>query len=173
MISTDGGVIQRLPVPHTGSSGCLPTRWWSSRTILATCVARGARRDRLWLVPAGGARPTPLTPQHGRHSPDRGDIGAWAIPGALYLQGLGSNGRVSIFRQRANGALRAIKPPGSAYLNWILAAHRSRLLVSEVAPCRGTDSLRWFSPATGRGQTLVKAPPGRDPSHRRPSPRAE
>ncbi len=161
LVSTSGGVIRRLPVPRTASSGCLPTRWWNSRTILATCVARGAHRDRLWLVPAGGARPTPLTPQHGRHSPDLGDIGAWAIPGGLYLQGLGRNGRVSIFQQRANGELPVIRPPGSAYENWILTTRRSRLLVNEIAPCRGTDSLRWFSPATGRGQTLIKAPPGR------------
>lgn len=162
LVSASGRVVRRLPVPRTASSGCLPTRWWNSRTILATCVARGARRDRLWLVPASGARPTPLTPQHSRHSPDLGDIGAWAIPGGLYLQGLGGNGRVSIFQQRANGQLPAIKPPGSAYENWILTARRSRLLVNEIAPCAGTDSLRWFSPATGRGQTLIKAPPGRE-----------
>ena len=40
--------------------------------------------------------------------------------------------------------------------NWVLAARRSRLLVNEMAPCRGTDSLRWFSPATQRGQTLAE-----------------
>jgi len=160
LVSTNGGVIRRLPVPGTGSSGCLPARWWDSRTILATCVAKGAHRDRLWLVPASGARPTPLTPQHGRHSADPGDFDAWGTPGALYLQSITSNGGLLIFRQRADGALRLIKPPGSAYDNWIMAARGSRLLIDEVAPCRGTASLRWFSPATGRAQTLVKAPRG-------------
>jgi hypothetical protein len=161
LVSTNGGVIRRLPVPRTGSSGCLPARWWNSGTILATCVARGTHRGRLWLVPASGARPTPLTPQRGPHSPDPGDLDAWATPGVRYLQGLGSNGRVLIFRPRANGAVQAVKPPGSAYENWILAARGSRLLVNEISPCRGTDSLRWFSPATGRSQTLIKAPRGR------------
>jgi TolB protein len=161
LVSPGGGVIRRLPVPGTGSSGCQPARWWNSRTILATCVASGTRRGRLWLVPASGTQPTPLTPQRGRHSPDHGDFGAWTASSALYLQGLGTNGRVRIFRQRANGALPVIEPPGSAYLNWIETAYRSRLLVNEVAPCRGTASLRWFNPATGLGQTLVKAPAGR------------
>lgn len=161
LISINGDVVRRLPVPGTASSGCLPARWWNSRTILATCVTKGAHRDRLWLVPASGARPTPLTPQHGRHSPDPGDLGAWATPGALYLQSVTSNGGLLIFRQRANGALGVIRPPGSAYENWILAARGSRLLVRESAPCRGTASLRWFSPATGRTLTLLKAPRGR------------
>lgn len=161
LVSTNGGLVRRLPVPGTGSSGCLPSRWWNSRTILATCVAKGARHDRLWLVPASGARPTPLTPQRGRHSPDPGDLDAFATSGALYLQSITSNGGLLIFRQGANGALRLIRPPGSAYDNWILAAHGSRLLVDESAPCRGTASARWFSPATGQAQTLVKAPRGR------------
>jgi hypothetical protein len=161
LVSTNGGVIRRLPVPRTGSSGCFPARWWNSRTIVATCVARGARRDRLWLVPASGARPRPLTPQHGRHSPDPGDFDAWATPGGLYLQAVTGNGRVLIFRQLANGALRAIKVPGSALANWIASTHGSRLLVNQESPCAGTDSLLWFSPATGREQSLIKAPRGR------------
>lgn len=161
LVSTNGGVIRRLPVPGTGPAGCLPARWWNSRVIVATCVARGTHRSRLWLVPAGGARPRPLTPQRSPHSPDPGDLDAWATPGGRYLQSLGSNGRALIFRPRANGAVQAVKPPGSAYENWILTARGSRLLVNEISPCRGTDSLRWFSPATGRGQTLIKAPRGR------------
>ncbi|MGH3393466.1 MAG: hypothetical protein ACRDPO_02135 [Streptosporangiaceae bacterium] len=161
LVSTNGGVIRRLPVPRTGSAGCRPARWWNSRVIVAACVARGTHRGRLWLVPASGARPRPLTPQRGPHSPDPGDLDAWAIPGGRYLQSLGSNGRVLIFRQHANGAVQAIKPPGSAYLNWILAARGPRLLVNENSACRGTDSLRWFNPVTGRGQTLIKAPRGR------------
>jgi TolB protein len=161
LVSASGGVVRRLAVPRTGSSGCLPARWWNSRTILATCVAKGTHHDRLWLVPASGTRPTPLTPQRGRHSPDPGDLDAWATSGSLYLQSITSNGGLLIFRPGANGGLRLIRPPGSAYDNWVLAAHGSRLLVNEVAPCRGTASARWFSPATGRAQTLVKAPRGR------------
>jgi hypothetical protein len=46
-------------------------------------------------------------------------------------------------------------------LNWILAARGPRLLLNENSACRGTDSLRWFNPVTGRGQTLIKAPRGR------------
>jgi TolB protein len=161
LVSANGGAARPLPVPGTGSSGCLPARWWNSRTILATCVAKGAHRDRLWLVPASGARPTPLTPQHGRHSADPGDFSAWATPRALYLQSVTSNGGLLIFRQLAHGALRLIRPPGSADENWILATHGSRLLINEVAPCSGTAALRWFSPATGRAQTLLQAPHGR------------
>jgi TolB protein len=161
LVSTNGGVIRRLPVPRTGSSGCFPARWWNSRTILASCVARGAHRDRLWLVPASGARPRPLTPQHGPHSPDPGDFNAWATPGGLYLQAVTSSGNVLIFRQRANGTLRAVKVPGSARINWIASTRGSRLLVNQESPCASTDSLLWFNPATGREQSLIKAPRGR------------
>jgi hypothetical protein len=161
LVSINGGVVRRLPVPRTAPSGCLPARWWNSRTILASCVARGAHRRRLWLVPASGARPTPLTPQRGGHSPDPGDVNAWTAPGGLNLQSLTSNGHMEIFRQRPHGTLLAVKPPGSAFDNWILAMHGARLLVSEIAPCQGTASLRWFSPATGRGLTLINAPRGR------------
>jgi TolB protein len=158
LVSNNGGVIRRLPVPRTGSSGCTPIRWWDARAILAACVATGTHRDRLWLVPASGARPRPLTPQHGPHSPDPGDLDAWATPGALYLQGITPGGRALIFRQQANGALRAIKVPGSANDNWIASARSSRLLVSETSRCGQSTSLLWFSPATGREQTLLKAP---------------
>jgi hypothetical protein len=161
LVSTNGGVIRGLPVPRTDSSGCLPTRWWNARTILATCVAGGAHRDRLWLVPASGARPRPLTPQHGPHSPDPGDLDAWTTPGGLYLQGINSDGRALIFRQRANGALRPIKIAGSANDNWIAGARGSRLLISETSLCGQSDSLLWFSPATGGEQMLLKAPRGR------------
>jgi hypothetical protein len=161
LVSTNGGVIRRLPVPRTGSSGCFPARWWNSRTILASCVARGAHRDRLWLVPASGARPRPLTPQRGPHSPDPGDFNAWATPGGLYLQAVTASGSVLIFRQRPNGALRAVKVPGSARLNWIASTRSSRLLINQESPCAGTDSLLWFNPATGREQYLIKAPRGR------------
>ncbi len=161
LVSTNGGVIRRLPVPRTGSSGCRPTRWWNSGTILATCVARGARRDRLWLVPASGARPRPLTAQHGPHSPDPGDINAWRTSGGLYLQAASSTGSVLIFRQRPNGVLRAVKVPGSARINWIASTRGSRLLVNQESPCAGSDSLLWFSPATRRAQWLIKAPRGR------------
>ena len=161
LVSTNGGVIRRLPVPHTGSSGCRPSRWWNSRIILASCVARGAPRSRLWLVPASGARPRPLTPQHGPHSPDPGDFTAWATPDGLYLQAATRSGHVLIFQQRANGTVRAIKAPGSANFNWIASAHGSRLLVNQAAPCAAADSVLWFNPATGREQSLIKAPRGR------------
>ena len=60
LISATGGVIRTLTVPGAGG-GCFPSRWWSPAIILASCHATAHSRGRLWLVPADGAKPTPLT----------------------------------------------------------------------------------------------------------------
>ena len=81
----DGGFV----VPGTSPVGCSPDRWWSPGVILAGCENHAAGRNQLWLVPADGTRPSALTPVRGGHSADFGDIGAWSLPGGLYLQALG------------------------------------------------------------------------------------
>lgn len=159
LVSSHGGVIRVLPVPGT-SGRCFPSRWWNSAVILASCQGAGSSRSRLWLVPASGSRPAPLTAQRGRHSPDPGDIGAWRLRGRLYLQALTSSGSGRIFRQAADGQAVPIAVPRTAGNNWILAARGSRLLLSAVTACSDSASLLWFTPATRREQTLISAPHG-------------
>jgi TolB protein len=159
LVSNAGGVIRALPVPRTSAAGCSPSRWWSSGTILATCVARGAAAPRLWLVPDSGARPKALTPQRGRHSRDLGDIGAWRLRSGLYLQGLGPCGVVQIFRQLANGSARLVTIPHVAgNSNRILTGLGSQLLVQAQTGCPGSESLLWFNPSSRHVRMLLRAP---------------
>jgi hypothetical protein len=160
LVRSNGGTIRMLPVRGTGAGGCLPVRWWSPATILASCDAGDSSRGRLWLVPASGARPAPLTPQRGGRSRDPGDIGAWQLPGGLYLQALGSAGRWGVFRQAADGQVTPVAVPGTAGDNSILTARGSRLLLSAASLCYTRTSLLWFSPSTRREQILLKPPRG-------------
>jgi hypothetical protein len=160
LVSNDGGVIRVLPVPGTGAGGCFPSRWWNSATILASCWARGTSRGRLWLVPASGARPAPLTPQRGTRSLDPGDIGARRLPGGLYLQALSPSGSGLIFRQAASGTALPVSVPGTAGNNWIVTSRGPRLLLSAQTPCYDSGSLLWFNPSTRHEQMLLKTPRG-------------
>jgi hypothetical protein len=159
LVSNNGGVLRRLPVPGTGGASCLPSRWWNSATILASCAARGTGRSRLWLLAAGGGKPVPLTPQP-RHSSEPGDIGAWRLPGRLYLQALGSSGAGLIFEQAADGQPRPVSVPRTAGNNWILATHGARLLLGAFARCYSNASLLWFNPANNREIMLLRTPRG-------------
>jgi TolB protein len=161
LVGSNGGTIRILAVPGTGPGGCLPARWWNPATILASCDAGDSSRGRLWLVPASGARPAPLTPQRGARSRDPGDVGAWRLPGGLYLRALGSAGRWSVFRQAPDGRVTPVAVPGTAGDNSILTARGSRLLLSAASLCYPGTSLLWFSPSAHREQVLLKPPRGR------------
>jgi hypothetical protein len=158
LVSNDGGVLRRLPVP--GVTRCNASRWWNSATILASCTARGTSRARLWLVPAGGGTPTALTAQRSRTSPDPGDLDGWRLRGGLYLQALTAAGLGRIFRQAQNGSVTRVTVPGRASANWILGTHGPRLLVYPQNPCSFTSSLLWFNPATRKEQVLIKTQHG-------------
>jgi hypothetical protein len=153
------GVSRKLSVPGVRST-CAPSRWWTSRVILVSCAATAASRSRLWLVPADGARPTALTAQWGKHSPDPGDIDAWPVRGRLYLQALMPTGMFRIFRPATGGQVADITVPGTAGNNWIVAARGSRLLISaQQSPCAdSSSSLLWFNPVTRHEQMLIRSP---------------
>jgi hypothetical protein len=150
LVSNSGRVIRTLPVP---GAACSPARWWNATTILASCD-RGDAAPQLWLVPAGGGTARALTPPRGRRSPDLGDIGAWPLPGGLYLQGLGPCGTVQIFRQAASGSISLVSVPHTAGNNRVLAAHAGQLLVQAPTGCSPTATLLWFNPATRHVTTL-------------------
>jgi hypothetical protein len=155
LISTTGGVIRTLTVPDA-SGGCFPSRWWSPVIILASCHATAHSHGRLWLVPADGAKPTPLTAQ----LPRSGVFGAWRVPAGLYVQTAGSSGEGRILRQAPDGSLTPVTIPGTAGNNAIVQAEGARLLVSAHSPCFGSGSLLWFTPSTHQEQTLVSPPHG-------------
>jgi TolB protein len=161
LVSNAGGVIRSLPVPGTAPNlGCAPSRWWNATTILAECMANGVTAtQRLWLVPANGNKPVALTPQRGSVGPDLGDIGAWQLSSGLYVQGLTGCGTMQIFRQAANGSIKAVAVPRtSGNNNQVVTAAGARLLVRAQTACPGSSSLLWFNPATHAEQWLLRAP---------------
>src|SRR5262249_29818937 len=86
LASNAGAWARKSRVAGPSPTACSPERWWTSATILASCLTKGKNSLRLWLVPASGARPHALTPQRGSHSRDLGDLEAWQLRSGLYLQ---------------------------------------------------------------------------------------
>jgi TolB protein len=162
LVSNAGGLIRQLPVPGTDPSvGCTPVRWWNSKTVLGSCIARSTDVPRLWLVPASGARPTALTPQRTPSSADMGDLGAWRLNSGLYLQSAIACGTVVINRQNANGSVTRVNVPGTTNTNnRVLTAQGQSLLVDALTECPGTSSLLWFNPGTHAEKWLFRAPAG-------------
>jgi TolB protein len=156
LASNAGGIVRKLPVPGR-QDGCNAIRWWSPSTVLAECFSRGNAESRLWLVPASGATPTPLTPQRGNHGFDFGDFSAWQLTSGLYVNGAGACGSLVIGRQPKHGPEQQVMVPG-APSSRIITATRSRLLVQRINGCSPGNSLVWFNPAT---RALTVAVPDR------------
>jgi hypothetical protein len=156
LVSNAGGIVRRLSFRGSGL-GCTPARWWNSSTILASCLARGSSRSRLWLVPASGSRPTALTPVRGNYSPDLGDLDAWRLPSGLYLESSGACSSFSIFRQAANGTIRRVNVPFPAGNDVILGSYRDQLLITAQGGCRAGSSLMWFNPASRHLHVLFRS----------------
>ncbi len=145
LISNTGGVIRSLPVPGA-SDGCSAVRWWTKGTVLASCFVTNEAGPRLWLVPAGGAKPTALTPVR-KGGFDLGDFNAWQLSSGLYLDGYGACGTLVIGRQQRHGKEQMVSVPGAAS-SLIVNATRSTLMVERINACSPGISLVWFNPAT-------------------------
>jgi hypothetical protein len=153
LIGNTGGVIRNLPVP--GASGCSAVRWWSASTILASCDGTTLFAPRMWLVPAGGARPTALTPIR-KSGEDEGDFNAWQLSSGLYVDALGPCGVVLIGKQPAHGPEKILNVPGSVS-SLIVTATRTALLVHRSGGCEPGSSLIWLNPASGKYTVAVPA----------------
>ncbi len=145
LISNAGGVSRKLPVPGV-KFGCDAVRWWSMRTILASCSVGNEPGPQLWLVPASGAKPTALTPRR-TGGFDLGDFNAWQLSSGLYVDGFGACGTLVIGRQPAHGKEQQVSVPG-APSSLVVNATRSELMVERINGCNPGVSLVWFNPAT-------------------------
>ena len=163
LVSNAGGVIRKLPVPGTDTRiGCVPVRWWNTSTILASCLPANMETERLWLVPASGARPSALTPvRNPAKAPgDYGDIDAWRLPSGLYLQSLGACGTLELNKQAANGSVTRVTVPGMVDSPVVVTAAGARLLVEQLG-CEGAGGqLAWYNPATKAEQWLLSSGAG-------------
>jgi hypothetical protein len=147
LVSNGGGIIRRLPVPGV-RYGCNPVRWWTASTILASCMGTFSQPwQRLWLIPASGARPRAFTPVRSGPSFDLGDLNAWQLPGGLYLDAAQGCGAGTIGRQPARGPEQQVQVPG-AVSEVIVNATRTQLEVERFGGCVAGTSMVWFNPAT-------------------------
>jgi hypothetical protein len=158
LVSNNGGIRRRVHVPGAGA-GCRPARWLNSGTILASCKATSKSRRRLWLVPAHGGEPRPLTAQHSKSSVDPGDFDAWRLRDSVYLNSQAHSGRELIFRKSAGRPLEAVPVPHVPSSDAILAARGSRLLIVAFGLCSEHSSLLWLNPVTGKEQPLINTRP--------------
>ena len=158
LVSNNGTLIRRLPVPGASPATCGAARWWTAGIVLAACAQRGQAAPQLWLVPVSGARPTRLTAPRGPNSPDLGDLDAWKLSSGLYVQAAGPCGVLQIFKQAANGSITLVTVPHTLGDNHVLTALGSRLLVQAPTSCTGSNSLLWFDPGTRSEQYLIKSP---------------
>ena len=166
LLSNAGGLIRRLHVPGSGQpSSCVPLSWWNSSTILANCAVTTLPGDaaRLWLVPANGSQPTPLTQAAAAGA---GQIeGAWAAGPTTYVTSVLSrqcpsapSGSAGLgFGQNGSGSTIAV-PGTTGNASTIVGAAGQRLLVLAQTNCPGTSSLLWFSPAAKSVTTVLSAP---------------
>ena len=158
LVGNDGALLKNLPVRGTSANSCNPVRWWTSGTILASCIPPNSGIPQLWLVPASGARPAALTPPRRASSGDLGDLDAWSLPSGLYLQAAGPCAVLQIFRQSPHGSISLVTVPHTNGDNRVLTALGSRLLIQAPTSCEGSVSLLWFNPATHAEQWLIRAP---------------
>jgi hypothetical protein len=172
LVSNAGGLIRRLRVPGTGTPpSCTPVSWWDSHTVLAYCGAAGAPgTGRLWLVPAAGSGPSPLTGVAGSAS-GVGDLtGAWQAGGAVYVTSTTSTqcataasgpGGQQILLVGQGGAEQPVSVPRSTNDHAsVVAGVGGGLLVLAQTSCPGTSSLIWFNPSThgASARTVLTAP---------------
>jgi len=168
LFSNGGGRGKRLKVP--GSKSCVPLSWWDSSTILADCLAADVPDDatQLWLVPANGATPTPLTQSaaagNGRVT------GAWHAGSAVYVTSVTSNqcpgaqsafSGVGISPASQAGSAGTISIPGATNnVSTVVATADRRLLVVAQTSCPGSFSLLWFDPSARSANTVIAASSG-------------
>ena len=145
LVSNSGGVIRKLPVPGV-KDGCNAVRWWTARTVLASCSVGNEPGPQMWLVPASGARPSALTPVR-TGGFDLGDFNAWQLSSGLYVDGFGGCGSLVIGRQPAHGKEQMVNVPGAGS-SLVVNATRSGLMVERINGCMPGISLVWFNPAT-------------------------
>jgi hypothetical protein len=137
---------------------CSPQRWWDATELVASCLnlsANSSAEPALWLVPINGAAPSQLTfPK----PPDYGDVNAWKLGNAIYLQALGACGTEYLARRLPSGATKQVAVPKAANDERVIGAGNGQLALQAVLGCGGGQSLFWFDPTTAKETPLLGPP---------------
>jgi hypothetical protein len=161
LMGNNGTVGSKLPIP--GQNGCRPLRWWDETpggTVLATCNADGFV-SRLWLVPTGGGKATPLTAANdGQSGTDLGEEDAWQLPAGTFVQAAGPCGYQYLAKLNADGTTAPVSVPGVApgHSVDVLGAYGSDLELHATAACGSGQSLFDYNPGTNTSTVLLGPP---------------
>ncbi|HEV2374453.1 MAG TPA: hypothetical protein VGS19_20115 [Streptosporangiaceae bacterium] len=154
LMSNDGKSVRYLPVSPS-VQGCSPLKWWLTNVVLARCGPKqSASGSQLWVVPASGATPTPLTARHPARG-DLGDLNAWALlqgthgaPIGTYVQDAGACGYTYVAKLGPSGRTTPINIPTTSGSTYIIGAQAGQLAVTYQPPCGDGGALIWFKPLT-------------------------
>jgi hypothetical protein len=160
-VSNLGGHAKKMspPIPVLE---CQPVRWWTTSTVLGSCLGLRTSRPRLWLFPVNGGHVAALTPQRTSPSPDLGDLDGWQVSHqrVLYLQAIGAFGACgteTIMRQWRNGTAHVVNVPFTSGDNRIVTGVGDRLLVWGKHPCGPGGALLWYNPGDNVVNFILRA----------------
>ena len=159
VVANTGQPLRYLPM-RAEPGTCQPARWWATGLLLASCTPPNSSVPLLWLVPANGRPPEPLTLAPRRASGDYGDVDAWSLPSGDYAQDLGACGY--IYLARVSGQRTTpVRVPGTAADKsvYVLGAFGDQLALTTAFSCSpGSASLMWYDPATNAVTPLLGPP---------------
>jgi TolB protein len=159
VVANTGQALRYLPMKAEAST-CQPERWWAAGVFLASCTPQNGSVPLLWLVPANGTPPTPLTLTPRRASGDYGDVDAWSLPSGDYAQDLGACGYIYLAKVSGHRTT-PVRVPGTAADKsvYVLGAYGDRLALTTAFSCfPGSASLMWYDPATNTVTPLLGPP---------------
>lgn len=144
LVSNGGQPVAFLPFPP-GQSTCSVVRWWNADEMLDSCPSQ------LWLVPASGSSPTPLT---SAASPGA-YLDAWSLPEGTYVEE-GACGTTWLDNLNADGSTNRLAVPNTPTGGSVagLGAFGNQLAITLTPGCDTgsaaptSNSLSWYDPAT-------------------------
>jgi hypothetical protein len=161
VVSNGGDVLSQFPEP--GLEGCQLVRWWSSTSILSSCLGKGTTTPggggapRLWDIPVSGGAPSAVTATP--VPPDSGDESGYRLPTGIYTQSAGGCGYVYLAKVQSDATTAPVTIPGvtSGDSQFILGANGAKLAVHATLACSSGQSLLWYDTSTNT-TTVVLGP---------------
>jgi TolB protein len=157
LMGNDGTLGEKLPVPD--ASNCYPLRWWETDIALARCYGPDFSYSRLWRVPLDGAAPTPLTFKNdGTQGEDLGDLNAWRLPEATFVQAAGGCGYVYLAKlNETDGTTTPVSVPDveEQHSVRVLGVADGQLQLQATLSCGSGESLLGYNPASGTSTVLL------------------
>ncbi len=144
LVSNAGEPVRFLP-PPPGQNNCSAIRWWNANDVLDGCPSQ------LWLVPAPGSSPAPLTSA----SSPGAYLDAWSLPEGTYVEE-GACGTTWLDRLNADGTTTRLAVPDTPTGGSVAGrgTFGSQLAITLTPGCDTgnatptSNSLAWYDPAT-------------------------